>query len=202
MGKPLIDLTGKVFGRLTVIEQRGNSGGKALWACVCSCGRETVVRGVHLRSGRQVSCGCWKSENTARAMTTHGHTKNGMVSNAYSVWQNMLGRTTQSSADNYIYYAGRGIKVCDRWLSFDAFLSDMGEPASGQTIDRIDNDVGYSPDNCRWATRKEQSLNRRSNVWVDVGGKIMCREEAKKLLGYNNRKIDKYVKDHRVGAPA
>lgn len=202
MGKPLVDLTGQTFGRLTVIEKRGHSGGKALWACSCVCGNEIVVRGVHLRSGRQVSCGCWRSENTSKLMTRHGHAVRGKISKAYSVWQNMLGRVNPENAELYPWHAGRGIKVCERWLSFENFLADMGEPDSRQTIDRVDNDGDYEPGNCRWATMKEQNLNRRNNVWVDVDGKVMCREDAKKLLGYNNRKINKYVESHRVSAPA
>jgi len=196
MGKPLIDLSGQVFGRLTVKKKNGHSGGKAVWECTCSCGNVCSVRGVHLRSGRQVSCGCYKSEQVSKQKTKHGHAIGGVVSPTYAVWQNMQYRCKQENAEKYPHYAN--VNVCDRWASFDAFLEDMGVRPDGLTLDRVDGSKGYSPENCRWVDMATQNRNRKDNVWVYVGGDVMCREDAKKKLGYGNKRMNKYVSDNRL----
>ena len=181
MGKALIDLTGKTFGRLTVKERKGNSGGKSLWLCSCSCGNEKIVRGVHLRSGKQVSCGCYRAENTAKQKTKHGHAKKGQISPTYVVWQNMMYRCKPENAEKYPHY--KDITVCNDWHKFDCFLRDMGEKPDGLTIDRIDNSRGYFKENCRWVDMATQNRNRRDNVWLAVDGEAMCRADAIKKLG-------------------
>jgi hypothetical protein len=197
MGKPLIDLSGKTFGRLTVLEKAGNSGGKAVWLCQCKCGTKKEIRGVHLRKGRQVSCGCYRSENTAKCKTKHGHAKSDGLSPTYIVWQNMINRCKPENADKYPHY--KDIDVCERWLSFENFLCDMGERPEGLTIDRIDGTKGYQKDNCRWVDMATQNRNRRDNVWIRFADKILCRTDAMKAYGMRSVKgMDSYAKKHNL----
>lgn len=122
---------------------------------------------------------------------THGYTRGGTPGHrrpqpVYVVWQAMLRRCRNPKADLSARYLGRGIKVCDRWYKFENFLADMGEPPPGLTLDRIDNDGDYTPDNCRWATTKEQARNRRSNVWIEFGGMRETQEEWARTLGVSS----------------
>ena len=162
MGK-LIEMSGKRFGKLIVLNRVGSDRfNLALWQCKCDCGTERVITGGNLRRGDHISCGCAKIK--------HGMTRNGKHHPYYNAWGTMIQRCTNPKATGYSYYGGRGITVCDRWLnSFKNFLDDMGsKPTSSHTLDRIDNNEGYFPANCRWATRKEQSNNRRNNTTLGI----------------------------------
>jgi hypothetical protein len=170
-GKPKPIEIGAVFVRLTVIRYLGsNPHKKALYECGCECGKTLIVIGSKLRSGWSRSCGCYRTD---RVMAFHF--KHGMTGSAeWHIHQQMIRRCTDPESISYHNYGGRGIKICDRWLGeqgFVNFLADMGRrPGKLVSIDRIDNDKGYSPDNCRWATRKEQCRNTRKNVWVVFDG--------------------------------
>jgi hypothetical protein len=163
MSKTIIDLTNKVFGKLTVIKQHGrDKWGQVAWECRCECGKSVVVVSGNLRRKHgNISCGCGKSDQTRRRYTTHGHTSK-KVSREYRTWQGMKKRCLNKSHFMYKDYGGRGIKICDRWLnSFENFLSDMGERPPDFTLDRIDVNGNYEPSNCRWADWFTQSRNKR-----------------------------------------
>jgi len=151
------DLSGKRFGRLVVVERKGhNLHGVILWLCQCDCGKHWIVRTDHLRSGKTRSCGCLYSE---RNNYKKSRTKE------YRAWRNMIQRCTNPQHRDYKDYGGRGITVCERWLrEFDMFMEDMGTaPSKELSLDRINNDLGYSPENCKWSTAKEQANNKRNS---------------------------------------
>lgn len=171
---PAVDLTGKVFNRLTVIRRSGTKRRYAVWECQCSCGAVTHVRSDHLFSRRTQSCGCYNYDKGK----THGMSRSRVSGKAhpiYNSWQQMLARCKHVSNPAYAYYGGRGITVCDRWSTFEVFKQDM-EPTwfSGASIERVDNNEGYCPENCKWATVREQSVNKRSNILVEYKGRVQC----------------------------
>lgn len=156
-----MNLEGRRFGRLTVESRIGARDGHPLWRCRCDCGQicEKTSRNLKCRGH---SCGCRMQERYA-AQTVHGHAKSGAKkpSATYLSWESMLSRCYRETNKDFHRYGGRGITVCASWrTSFEAFLADMGERPAGKTLDRRNNAKGYSPDNCRWATAKEQSANR------------------------------------------
>ena len=203
-----IDMTGRVIGRLVVIREYGRAkGGEVLWLCKCECGNEVIVRGDHLRNEDTTSCGCYQRECTVEARTTHGASQTRL----YSIWRAMLQRAGvyKGASENVKHnYKDRGIDVCDEWLVFENFrdwaLSHGYK--EGLQIDRIDNDKGYCPENCRWVTPKENTNNRRNTLRLEDGTSlsmfcskvgIQTRENGKKTKQYN--RISKaYRKHHRA----
>lgn len=173
-----IDLVGRKFGRLAVVARSAARSSRILWECRCDCGAAATVAANNLSSGNTKSCGCLLIE-VKRSAKKHGHAK--AKSAEYKIWCDMRHRC--ADIDNKDY-GGRGIAVCDRWEDFGAFYSDMGKrPRRTDTIERIDNDGDYEPGNCRWATRREQANNRRSNRIVEFRGAPMPLKDAARLAG-------------------
>lgn len=174
----LIDLTGKRFTKLTVIERvKNDEWGNVRWLCKCKCGNFRTARGAYLRGGFVRSCGC---------LGRGGPQIHGMCDTSeYRAWDNAKSRCYNPKNSMYKYYGGRGIRMCDRWLhSFENFYTDMGRrPGPGYSIERSDNDSDYTPDNCVWATAKEQAgntrRNRRFKATSIIGREYISKNQAK-----------------------
>lgn len=178
-GSRFIHLTGKTFGRWSVLSEAKKRIGKVYWTCRCECGTVSEVAGSVLRRGRSRCC-------TKCRVTTHGKS----AFPEYTVWLAMLGRCRRKSSDAYRNYGQRGITVCDEWQSFAAFYRDMGpRPTPKHTIERKDNDLGYSKGNCKWATRKEQLRNTRRTHFLTFNGIAQCVTDWAKQLGMPPRTL-------------
>jgi len=182
-----IDLTGKKFGRWTVLEKAQRIKGRLAYKCKCDCGNIKVVQWDHLRDGCTKSCGCLAKE----LITTHGLSK----TPTYNTWVAMLQRCNNHNHPRYKDWGGRGIKVCDRWLKFESFFEDMGEKPTGLLIERIDNERGYYPSNCKWATRLQQQKNQRVNKKnkTGVSGVFLDKRDQKYLVQIKTNRQNHYV---------
>lgn len=180
MGK-FIDLIGKRFGRLIVINRVDNSkDGKVRWLCECNCKQKNkiIVGTSTLKNKHTKSCGCIRREKIIirnKLRTKHGHNKKEKVTVIYKSWDSMIQRCTNPNNENYKDYGGREITVCKRWMKFENFLEDMGEhPGLGYSLHRINNDKGYYKENCKWATIKEQNINKRNSCLITHDGETKC----------------------------
>ena len=176
MRKP-IDLTGQKFGRLNVVSlSPKRSGGHLHWVCDCECGNTITVLGYNLRNGNTKSCGCLQKEKAANRQYKHGQTG----SRLFVTWCHMKQRCSNKNDHAYKYYGGRGIKVCAEWLNDFQTFCDWAMSngyADNLTIDRIDVNGDYCPENCRWVTIKEQQMNKRVNVRIAFNGEIKTLSE-------------------------
>lgn len=163
-----IDLTGKKFGRLTVVSRTNRDKTRHIcWLCRCDCGKEKIVRGSRLQNGETQSCRCFQIEKA----TKHGHYTANEQSKEYRAWNHMIQRCTNPNYQYYRNYGGRGIGVCEEWLKFPNFLRDMGKsPDDGHSLERKNNDKGYCKENCCWATSKQQGRNKRNNIFTMYNG--------------------------------
>lgn len=182
-----VDLSGLTFSRWTVLRLDGKTiHGGYTWLCRCECGTERCVSSNSLRTGNSNSCGCINLEKTLARVVTHGMTK----SPEYQTWADMKTRCLNVRHKCYADYGGRGITVCDRWLEFENFYADMGpRPSKSHSLDRKDNDGNYEPDNCRWATKREQSANTRRNHRITVDGLTLTVVEWARRLGISEQTI-------------
>jgi hypothetical protein len=175
---------GDTFDRYTVIASAGRLPNKTpLWLCRCTCGTEREIQDGNLKRGLARSCGCLKSALISAANSAHGEST--PPTPEYDTWHGMIRRCRSTRGNSAANYKERGIQVCERWLSsYEAFLSDMGRrPSSEHSIDRIDNDGNYEPENCRWATRREQGRNRRTNRLITINGETRCLTEWSEMSG-------------------
>lgn len=183
-GHGQIDLTAKRYGRWLVSALAWRTGEDIFWRCICNCGNKRSVSGHSLRSNRSKSCGCLHRE-LSRQRKKHGLSR----SRIYHVWADMRQRCENIKHPSFRDYGGRGITVCRRWQSFPHFSSDMGPRPHGSAIERINNQDGYNPSNCMWASRKQQQRNRRGNRVLRINGQSKCVAEWSEISGVSSATI-------------
>jgi hypothetical protein len=193
------DLAGRRFGRLLALGAA--SAGPVCWHCVCDCGKECIVEARCLSQGATRSCGCLAAEhNRKNGLRSRKHGRS--LSSVYRVWHQMVRRCTNPRTHNWARYGGRGITVCERWKEFSAFIADMGECPPGHSLERINNEGSYSPENCRWATPKEQSSNMRTNRRITAFGETLHVSEWSRRLGIRGTTIHGRLKTGLDGEAA
>lgn len=186
-------IDGMKFNRLTAIrEVPERQRGLVRWEFQCDCGNTLVAPAARVKSGNTKSCGCLQPETAVMLATSHGLAR----TPTYNSWAGMLYRCNNPSAPNYKHYGGRGISVHLEWLSFENFLCDMGLRPEGTTLGRIDNDLSYNPSNCRWETIDDQSLNKRSTIYVVFEDEVMPVTTACELSGVDRSSVAHMV-SHR-----
>lgn len=205
------NITGQRFGRWTVLQFHDSikynyltsSSTVTRWLCRCDCGNEKVVRGQSLKNGRSVSCRCYQREFQRARQTKHGQVN----SPEYTAWAHMVDRCDNPKNPAYKNYGGRGITVCERWRTAANFLADIGpRPTERHSLERINNDFGYSPSNCRWATPKEQCNNKRTNRRLRFDGRVQTVAQWSRELGIGtsniwNRLIDGWSTQETLSTP-
>lgn len=193
-----IDRTGQRFGRLTVLSRAVVPGRATHWHCLCGCGNRVVVDAKKLPNGHTQSCGCLQREKAHSANIKHGQSSypnGGRCTKEYNTWFLMLRRCNKVGSRLYEDYGGRGIRVCERWHTFAFFYADMGRaPSPSHSLDRIDNDGHYSPENCKWATAKEQRRNQRRIVLIEHAGRKLTPMEWSEITGISNKRIHARIK--------
>lgn len=165
------NMVGQRYGKLVVLEEATlEQSREAYWSCQCDCGENTVVRGSNLRNGNTKSCGCARAEISRAINTRHGHARDKNMSPEYKSWLSMKDRCFNTGNKKYHRYGNRGITICKEWMnSFEQFYKDMGpRPSPKHSIDRIDNNGNYEPDNCRWATSQQQANNKIHPTRISV----------------------------------
>lgn len=162
------DMTGMVFGRLSVIQLHAGSSSSAIrWECICECGKDALVLGSLLRSGMTRSCGCYRDDRIRATTSTHGKSN----TKEYGIWQQAKNRCFSPTVKGYAYYGSRGITMCDEWRDdFMAFFRDMGPCPDGLSLERVNNDGNYEKSNCKWATKSEQARNTRAATFITHDG--------------------------------
>lgn len=174
------DLSGRRFGMWAVVRRGENIGHVAAFICRCDCGATSLVRGHSLRSGGSTGCGCARSKRLGDRARSHGKHNHHL----YGTWVAMRDRCRRKNHDQFKNYGGRGITVCDRWADFESFLEDM-EPSwrHGRTLDRIDNDGNYTPENCKWSTQSEQLSNQRPKRSITFNGETRALSDWARVVG-------------------
>lgn len=191
-GKAFQDLTGQKFERLYVISRNKDKHIKSVvfWNCICDCGNKCIVSTTHLKSGHSKSCGCYSRDNNAKRFTTHGLSNHPL----YGIWSGIKDRCTNETRAYYNNYGGRGIKMCDEWFNdFESFYTWAIENGwkKGLSIDRIDNNGDYCPNNCRWVDIITQANNCRRNVYLEYNGETHTLAEWSRIVGIKSSTISR-----------
>lgn len=194
-----IDRTGQRFGRLTVLGRAPSEPGHTRWNCRCDCGASVVVATNKLPNGHTQSCGCLQRERAHDANIKHGQTaypNGGRSTKEYNTWSLMLRRCHKVGSQDYADYGGRGVRVCERWHSFELFYADIGPaPSPAHSIDRWpNNDGNYEPGNCKWSTPKEQRRNQRRLVLIEHAGQLKTPMEWSEVTGISHKRIHARIK--------
>lgn len=189
---PVTDMAGVRCGRLLVLRRAAtNVRQKASWVCLCDCGTQIEADGSKLRRGDIRSCGCLLRDMSTR----HGKSR----SPEYVVWKGMRQRCNNPKSMSYMNYGARGIAICSQWDDFDVFLADMGaRPSLQHTIERVDNDKGYCPDNCVWATRSDQGKNTRRVKKLTHNGRPITINEVAEISGYKPKSVATFLRSGRT----
>lgn len=192
----MLDITGKKYGRLTVIEPDHKDYRQLwYWRCICECGNETVVSGDKLRRGATKSCGCLQQEHRREGFhRTHGMTN----SRLYYEWSNMRSRCLYKRNRMYSRYGGRGIKLCDEWLTFENFMEWAAQNGYSDdlTLERIDVDGNYCPENCCWIPREGQYLNRSDSHFITAFGETKTIKEWADSSGIKYDTIERRINQY------
>src|SRR3990167_714899 len=190
MSRIAVDLSGQIFGRLRVLRPVIRHR-KTHWECICECGRTKAVMSSNLKTGMTQSCGCLQRERAAAAQHRHGYTRRGHKAPEYVAWANIIGRCENPNDGHFHLYGARGIHICREWrASFTAFLRDVGRrPSPRHSLDRIDNDGPYSPENCRWTTQKHQCNNTRRSHRVTFKGETHTVTQWAEIVGVQRQTL-------------
>lgn len=195
----MIDIAGQRFGRLVAIEPTNELAinKSKLWVCNCDCGKVKEIRSSDLRFGKVVSCGCLKDEKTSRRFRKHG--MSGTL--IYDVWKSMRQRCYNANNNDYPNYGGRGIKMDVHWKeNFTAFheWAKQAGYKEGLTIERLDSDGNYEPDNCCWIANEKQAFNRRNTIRYEYGGENLTIRELSEVLGVNYNTLRDYLRNKKM----
>jgi len=191
-------MIGNKYSRLTILRdgpgvKRKGNGIRKNYICQCECGEIKIVDKYHLLSGKIKSCGCYQEESRKITKTIHGQAGSD-ATREYRSWSSMKERCLNSNCKSFKNYGGRGIGICEKWInSFEEFYKDMG-PSSGLTIDRIDNNLGYYKENCRWASKKEQAINRRTTDFIEFNGITLNQKEWSEKLGIQFKTLNRRIR--------
>lgn len=190
------DIQGLRFGQWMVERRAYVKPGKTHWLCVCSCGYESFVLSSHLIGGKSTKCKrCHNRLAVAKRPLKHGNAQRSGMSKEYRIWSGMKTRCMNPNSDGFEHYGNKGVHVCDRWItSFEDFFNDMGKCPDGMTLDRIDNNLGYSKSNCRWATHQQQAVNRSIVKKFDYTGSEYCIAELSRLWNVPETTLRRKIK--------
>ena len=172
--------------RLTITEFSHVSKMQTFWHAICDCGNKTIVRGGKFKFGGVKSCGCAQKDAVGSINRTHGKANK---EPEYITWKRMRDRCNNKNNPAYKNYGGRGIKICARWNNYENFIFDMGKKPKNFSIERVDNNKGYFPENCVWADRKTQSRNKRTNIFVTINNERLTVSDAAKKYGIHAQTI-------------
>jgi len=190
MKKRIVIKVGDTLGNFLILRHVGVINKNSHWFCRCICGTERVFGQPAMRK-TDASCGCRRNAMTSARNLKHGHTYRNAITTEYLIWQSIKARCFNTRNKSYKNYGARGITMCKQWLDFEVFLSDMGRRPVGLEIDRIDNNGGYDPGNCRWVTAKEQTRNRRTTKKIDFRGDVLPLAEWCEKLELNYKTVFK-----------